>query len=173
LLLDPEFRRYIEERLSPPQPDQEVPSSVRFVGAQIDHHISVAIALLVEGGVRGELAADALRSVANELTPSPGPFREPNQFFQRLRDAEDAACDLADSLRAEAAAEDARIRLRRLGFAAAGLALVGLTGSALALVAAPAVAFGVAAVGGGGAIVNAIGMTMFDHNVGRARRDDW
>ena len=165
LLLDPEFRQFIQQAL---------PSSrLEFEGDALRRNISEAIALLVEAGVEGEHAVAALRSV---LEPPPD-FRRlffpsilnPQEFFFRLQEAKDATCELSDRLRSEAAAEETHRKLRRAGFAAAGLALVGLTGGALALLAGPAVAAGVVAAGGGGAILTAIGTTVFDHNVGLAK----
>jgi hypothetical protein len=175
LLLDPEFRRFIEQTLSSSDSEQQTPASARFERTALHQHIDIAIALLVMGGVKGEHAADALRSVEMELERIDVrelAARGPHHFFSLLVDAKDATCDVADCLRTEAAVEESRIRLRRLGFAAVGLTLLGLTASGLALVASPAIAMSAVAAGGGGAILNAIGTTIFTHNVERAKRDD-
>jgi hypothetical protein len=169
LLLDPEFRQFIQQAL---------PSSpLEFEEDALRRNITEAIALLVEAGVEGEHAVAALRSVLEPPRPRPPGFWplsfpsiiNPQEFFFRLRDAKDATCELSDLLRSEAAAEETRRKLRRAGFAAVGLALVGLTGGALAFLAGPAVAAGAVAAGGGGAILTAIGTTVFDHNVGLAK----
>jgi hypothetical protein len=171
LLLDPEFRKFIEQPGSAPDPEQETSASARFARTALHQHIGTAIALLVMAGVQGEHAADALRSVEEELERERHAV-PPSIFFRVLVDAKDATCDVADCLRTEAAAEESRIRLRRLGFAAVGLALLGLTASGLALVASPAMAMSAVAAGGGGAILKVIGTTIFTSNVGRAKRDD-
>jgi hypothetical protein len=167
LLLDPEFRQFIQQAL---------PSSpLQFEGDAVRRNISEAIALLVEAGVEGEHAVAALRSVLEPPGPPSLPplffpsISNPEEFFLRLQEAKDATCELSDRLRSEAAAEETRRKLRRAGFAAAGLALIGLTGGALAVLAGPVVAAGAVAAGGGGTILTAIGTTVFDHNVGLAK----
>jgi hypothetical protein len=76
----------------------------------------------------------------------------------------EAVCELSDRLRAETTAAENRFKLRRAGYAGAGLVILGVTGSALALVAGPVVAAGAVAAAGVGAVANAIGSTMFQRN---------
>jgi hypothetical protein len=166
LLLDPEFSQFIQQHVLSPSPPTPLVSSEQR--EELRRNIREAILLLVEAGVDGELAVAALRSVEEV-----GPFvfstiTNPRVFFSRLREAKDLTCELSDRLRSEAASEATYTRRRRLGFAGVGLVLVGLTGAGLAVLAAPAVAAGVVALGAGGAILTAIGTTVFDQNVGIA-----
>jgi hypothetical protein len=118
----------------------------------------------VEAGLDGRFALDVVRSVESVITQNGTTPIEPRAFFGQLRDAMEAVCELSDRLRTETTAAESRFKLRKAGYAGAGLALVGLTGSALAVVAGPVVAAGAVAAAGIGAVANAIGSTMFQHN---------
>jgi hypothetical protein len=166
LLINTDFRRVIEQQL------QTIPSQgFPLQPPELRLHIGEAIKLLVEAGVNGELAVDALRSV-EELLTSAGvtlpPNTQPEAFFGRLRDAKVHTCELSELLQTEAASETRGRRLRGLAYAGVGLALVGATGGGLALVAAPVL--GSVAAGGGTAILAAIGAIIFDRNVPREDR---
>jgi len=164
LLLDSGFRQDVERALRVSPEEQTAIDRLKQNQTELRCHIDEAIAFLVEAGLDGKFALDAVRSVESVITEwGPIPI-EPRVFFELLRDAMEAVCELSDRLHAQTTAEESRFKLRRAGYAGAGLALVGLTGSALAVVAGPAVAAGAVAVAGIGAIANAIGSTMFQHN---------
>ena len=163
LLLDPEFKQYVEKAIA--ESSAGLARLTTFVTVtELRCHISEAVALLVEAGVDGTQAIEAVRSVEELVSSGTLEGIEPRAFFARLRDAKDAMCELRDRLRVEAAAEESRWKLRRAGLAGAGLALVGLVGCTLAVVAAPAVGVSAAAAAAGSSILTAIGTTVFDHN---------
>jgi hypothetical protein len=114
----------------------------------LDH----ALALLVEAGVEGEHALEAVRSVEAALRDPQWEPPDAEQLFVRLRDARDAACALRASLAQRAEAAEGVFRLRRMGLAGVGLVLAGVSAAALAPVAAA------------GAVAGAIGTTIFQHN---------
>jgi hypothetical protein len=158
LLADSGFSQSIQQTL-------QTLSSPGFEATALRNHVNAAIALLVQAGVDGAQAVDALNSIQNRLTsgvtlPS---IREPLPFFQLLRDAKNTACELSDRLQ--------RQRRRRLVLAAVGLALVGLSGGALGVLAAPVGAALVpGVVGGGGAMAGALGVFIFEENARQATK---
>jgi hypothetical protein len=164
LLLDSGFRQDIERAMRVSPEEQPAINSLKQNQTQLRCHIDEAIAFLVEAGLDGKFALDAVRSVESAITQNGTMPIEPRAFFGQLRDAMEAVCELSDRLRAETTAAESRFKLRQAGYAGAGLALLGLTGSALAVVAGPAVVAGAVAVAGIGAVANAIGSTMFQHN---------
>jgi hypothetical protein len=170
LLLDPEFKRYFDSVIS------NFPASGSFRQHQdeLRCHVSEAIALLVEAGVDGRQALDAVRSVETVLAnPNGITLLGKKEFYNRLGDAKEVMCNLSDRLWEDVGSENNRFKLRRATLAGVGLVLTGLTGAALAVVAAPAAVAGAvvagAAVAGAGAISNAIGSTIFQHNANGLR----
>jgi hypothetical protein len=165
LLLDSGFRQDIERAAGPVSPpDQVAINSLKQDQTQLRCHIDEAIALLVEAGLDGKFALDAVRSVQSVISQNGTIPIEPRAFFVQLRDAMEAVCALTDRLRTETTTAESRFKLRKAAYAGAGLVIVGLTGSALAIVTGPVVAAGAVAAAGIGAVANAIGSTMFQHN---------
>jgi hypothetical protein len=133
--------------------------------SELRSHVNTAIALLVEAGVDGEQAVDALRSIQGLLNPPTPPVAgqvvtlpAPQEFFELLRDAKDTACELS-RLHGE------RTSRRRRWLV---IALVG--GVLLGLPAAPVAASVLAAVGGAavGTIVQALGAAIVVEGVKKA-----
>jgi hypothetical protein len=145
-------------------------------------HVNTAIALLVAAGVDGEQAVAALRSIQGLLNPPPTtpgageavatqpslvklpqPWDQPPGFFELLRDAKDAACELS-RLHGERTAG----RGRRLTFAAVGLVLLGVATAPVAVPIVGATGVAAAAVAAGGHILGAFGALIFVHNAHEA-----
>lgn len=148
-------------------------------------HFDHAIALLVEAGVEGEAAAEAVRSV-QELFPSKrlswirepdvarlpksrdevfGPGIDVREFFRRLHVAQREVCQLHAVLGEAAASEERRTKLKRMTLAGIGLAVLGVAAGPLGWI-HPVVAGGAGAVLGSEvfkAIMGTIGSTMFEH----------
>jgi hypothetical protein len=119
---------------------QTLPSSPAPGATALRSHVNTAIALLVEAGVDGALAVDALHSIDDLLTSGPVPSISQGEFFKLLRNAKDAACELSGGVHGERT----RRILRGLAVAGVGLVLVVLPVTA---VAAPVLAAATAAVG--------------------------
>jgi hypothetical protein len=168
LLLDPEFKRHIEESV------EMTARGIRDLQRNPDLnelrcHANQAVALLVEAGLDGKFALDEVRSVQDALSELVGAFRggkskavwtpvvETAAFFRLLRDAQEAVCDLSGQLRTEAISRESRFKLWKAELATAGL---GLVGTPAAVIGEPALAVGA----GVGAMMNVIGSTMFQHN---------
>jgi hypothetical protein len=170
-LLDPSFRRDIENAANLQQNQW---ANIEKLNLREDihvlrSHVNEAILVLMEAGVDGEFALEAVREVEQAL----GEFEfslhkiNPEEFFWRLRNAKVTVCKLADDLAAQFEAERRSFQLRRLALAGAGLVLVGAAASGLGVIFGPAAAAaGAGAIGVGvvaQAVMQTIGATIFQH----------
>jgi hypothetical protein len=166
LLLDPTFKRDMEEAYDR---QQKLKKNITNLGGnprELWCHCNEAIALLGEAGMDSEYALEAVRSV-QEMLANPnlklGQI-EPSEIFVRLQNAKKAVCRLRDELKVRAATESRHSFLRKLAVRGGGLVLVGLSATPLAaVVAAPIVAgAGVPIVAGlANAVIGAIGSAAF------------
>ncbi|WP_354211904.1 MULTISPECIES: hypothetical protein [unclassified Bradyrhizobium] len=161
--MDPGFRSDIEQSQS-----QQIEHLAVITGAvtkEFRCHVNEAIALLAEAGVDGEFAVEALRKLEEEMRGPGAQLETVNavNFFKRLHAVKKNVCALKSTLISKAEAEAGAHSFCRIALAGVGLALTGLVGGGLVLVAAPVagpVAVGTAA---GAAVLSAIGTTIFQH----------
>jgi hypothetical protein len=167
LLLDRSFRDDLEEavRLAlPPGVGAGVKGRLgKEVDAQIRAHLAQALRLLLEAGVKGEVAMEAIGAAEEALERESWHLVQltAQETFEKIRQARKHVCSLAWDLAAQAAAAERSSRIKGAGIGLVGLAAVGIAVAPIATV--PVV------IAGGAAVVTAIGGYIFREGVNKLR----